>query len=113
MRGVTTSIDATPSVATLFNVIESSQRSILCYLRNLGRFLGVILWRNSPPDNSRQPSASAVSLYPGGLTSTALSSAYSTAKPCLRLPSDLRSSLYACHPRPVNGYPEGSGPMAA
>jgi hypothetical protein len=55
---------------------------------------------------------------PGGLTSTALSSAYSTAKPGLRLPlgserrspaSDLRSdlgrSLYACHPRPVNGYP--------
>jgi hypothetical protein len=39
---------------------------------------------------------------PGGLTSTALSSAYYTAKPA----SGFRSSLYACHPRPVNGYRE-------
>ena len=40
---------------------------------------------------------------PGGLPSTALSSAYSTAKPVLRL-SRLSLSLYACQTQPVNGY---------
>jgi RNA polymerase sigma factor (sigma-70 family) len=40
---------------------------------------------------------------PGGLTSTTLSSAYSTAKPVLRL-SRLGLFRYACHPRSLNGY---------
>ena len=89
---------------------------VVCYLRNLVRFLELNLYGefiSRVPPESR---ASAVCPLLGGVTSGRL-------RPCLwlflrRSPTsgfrfDLRSSLYACHPRPVNGYPGPGGATAS